>query len=184
MRDAVKRKDAKVAENKFLSSPGEIGKRFIMKVFWADGADDIRCAREPQLLLVVEDNDGLSPLGWKPPKPLARGGATKEAETHEHPPDHEDKTGDDAAVAVDGIETPPLVPAPAQQVVDVEEIDVDEKEWVAAGGDGGSGGGGADGGGGDGSGGGGGGGETAAPDPIIPRFVAQYIRLSSLFLVL
>ncbi|CAM9897881.1 unnamed protein product [Ectocarpus sp. 13 AM-2016] len=101
-----------------------------------------------------QDNDGLSPLGWKPPKPLARGRATKEAETLEHPPDHEDKTGDDAAVAVDGIETPPLVPASAQQSVDIEEIDVDEEEWAAAGG-------------------GGGGGETASPDPIIPSFTEE-----------
>ncbi|CAN0461466.1 unnamed protein product, partial [Ectocarpus sp. 12 AP-2014] len=113
MRDAVKRKDAKVAENKFLSSPGEIIKRFIIKVFWADEADDIsdddEWSLEPSRKRAkTEDNDGLSPLDWKPPKPLARGGATKEAETLEHPPDHEDKTGDDAAVAVDGIETPPL----------------------------------------------------------------------------
>ncbi|CAM9537641.1 unnamed protein product, partial [Ectocarpus sp. 12 AP-2014] len=117
-----------------------------------------------------QDNDGLSPLGWKPPIPLARGGATKEAETLEHPPDPEDKTGDDAAVGVEGIETPPLVPASAQQVVDIEEIDVDEEEWAAAGG-GGSGGRG--GGGGGGSGGCGGGDETTSPDPIIPSFTEE-----------
>lgn len=74
-------------------------------------------------------------------------------ESLDHAPDEEEKTGD-AAVAMDGIQSPPLVPASAQQVVDVEAIDVDEDERAAAGGAGA-----------------GGDGETASPDPVIPRCV-------------
>ncbi|CAN0040488.1 unnamed protein product, partial [Ectocarpus fasciculatus] len=119
-------------------------------------------------------DDGL--LGWKAPKPLARGGAPTEAEELEQPPDDEEsKAGDDddaATVAVGGIQAPPLVPASAQQIVDVEEIDVDEEEGVAAGGDGGGSGGGGSG---SGSGGDGGGGgvETASSDRIIPSFTEE-----------
>lgn len=41
-RDAVKRGDPKVEEQEFLSNPAEIMKRLVIKLFWADTADDFR----------------------------------------------------------------------------------------------------------------------------------------------
>lgn len=42
MMDAVRRKDEALEEKSFLSAPAEILKRFIIKVFWVDPADDFR----------------------------------------------------------------------------------------------------------------------------------------------
>lgn len=41
-RDAVRRSDMELNDRQFLSAPGEILKRFVIKVFWADEDDNIR----------------------------------------------------------------------------------------------------------------------------------------------
>lgn len=45
-RDAVRRNDIEIEDQKFLSAPAEIVKRFIVEVFWADPDDaDVWCVR-------------------------------------------------------------------------------------------------------------------------------------------